>query len=81
MQIDQWPLTSGSQHQSVAALLNAPAQLHVMLCWRRQDATLDRPSTSDPRWSLDNPNLWRCGAQPYEAWVCNLAYALLLKVL
>ena len=46
----------------------------------RQDAARARPAPADPRWALDNPELWKCGAQPYEQWVSNLAFALLLKV-
>ncbi len=61
------------------AVAHCPACMGcVVAC--RQDAALDRPTASDPRWHLDNPDLWRCAAQPYEAWVCGLAYALRLRV-
>lgn len=39
-----------------------------------------RRDASDPKWSLhDNPKLFSLGGQSYEAWVCRLAYALLLQ--
>ena len=58
-----------------------------LLCcqvYRRDGDSTYRPSNKDasnPKWSLkDNPKLWTLEGQSYEAWVRNLAYAMLLLV-
>lgn len=51
--------------------------------YRREDDSTYRPSgkdTADPKWSLQsNPRLWSPQGQCYDAWVRNLAYAMLLQ--
>ena len=51
--------------------------------YRREDDSTYRPSgkdAADPKWSLQgNPGLWSLQGQSYEAWVRNLAYAMLLQ--
>ena len=58
------------------------SELHQV--YRREDDSTYRPSgkdAADPKWSLQsNPKLWRLQGQSYEAWVRNLAYAMLLQV-
>ena len=35
---------------------------------------------ADPQWSLERDGrLWSVGGQSYSAWVCNLAFALLIR--
>ena len=52
--------------------------------YRREDDTSYRPSSKDaanPKWGLQsNPKLWSLQGQSYDAWVRNLAYAMLLQV-
>lgn len=51
--------------------------------YRREDDSTYRPSgkdAADPKWSLQtNPGLWSLQGQSYDAWVRNLAYAMLLQ--
>ena len=56
----------------------------VFQVYPRDSLTTYRPSSkdaSDPKWSVqNNPKLWTLASQPYDMWVRNLAYALLLQV-
>ena len=58
------------------------AVLHQV--YRREDDSTYKPSgkdAADPKWSLQsNPKLWSLRGQSYDAWVRNLAYAMLLQV-
>ena len=37
-------------------------------------------AAQDVRLQLESPQLWRCDAQPYDTWVCNLTCAMLRQV-
>lgn len=63
------------------AVLTCATVLHQV--YRREDDSSYRPSgkdAADPKWSLQsNPGLWSLQGQSYDAWVRNLAYAMLLQ--